>query len=53
MRHWVPIYFGLTDETLGVKFITSNLSDEALDAKLVCWLDLYIRPSSSRVNRGN
>ncbi|KHG06302.1 hypothetical protein F383_32787 [Gossypium arboreum] len=22
MRHWVPIYFDLTNETLGVKFIS-------------------------------
>ncbi|KHG06210.1 hypothetical protein F383_32696 [Gossypium arboreum] len=33
--------------------ITSDLSDEALGAKLVCWLYPFICPSPSHVNRGN
>ncbi|MFQ6654845.1 hypothetical protein Gotur_025653 [Gossypium turneri] len=54
MRHRVPICFDLIDEALGVNFIalgtviTLDLSDEALDAKLVCSLDPCIR---SRVGR--
>ncbi|KHG29341.1 hypothetical protein F383_04040 [Gossypium arboreum] len=51
MRHWVLIYIALG------AVITSDVSDEALGAKLVCWLDPRILPSPSpslcRINRDN
>ncbi|MFQ6629570.1 hypothetical protein Gotur_007119 [Gossypium turneri] len=47
MGHWVSIYIALG------AIITLDLSDEALGAKLVCWLDPCIRLSLSHVNRGN
>lgn len=46
MRHWVPTYWWRWEQ-----LFASNLSNKALGAKLVCWLDLCIRPSSSRVNK--